>query len=340
MTTIDRAEREIHIAAFLRSAGWAAAERGLLAGDASFRRYDRLKMAGRNAVLMDAPPPMENVGPFLTIARLLHGLGFSVPEVLAEDREHGLLLLEDLGDDTYTRLLQRSHDERALYELAIDALIELRRRAPAEAIAALPGFDSARNLREVSLLLDWYWPAIKGSAAPEHARAEFETAWRSALPNMWAAGTTITLYDFHVDNLLLLPGRAGFKACGLLDFQDAIAGPVPFDLASLLEDVRRNVSKSLAAAMIDRYLAGNPDLNREAFLTAYAASAAQRNTRIVGTFARLLRRDGKPAYQRFMPRVWELLEQDIGHPAMAPVAAWFARHLAAAERRPLIHLSN
>jgi aminoglycoside/choline kinase family phosphotransferase len=340
VTAIDRAAREIHIAAFLKAAGWASAERGLLAGDASFRRYDRLKMAGRNAVLMDAPPPMENVGPFLTIARLLHGQGFSVPEVMAADREHGLLLLEDLGDDTYTRLLQRGHDERALYELATDALIELRRRIPAEAVAALPGFDIARNLREVSLLLDWYWPAIKGAAAPDAARAEFEAAWRQVLPRMWDAGTTITLYDFHVDNLLLLPGREGFQACGLLDFQDAIAGPVPFDLASLLEDVRRNVSKPLARDMIDRYLAGNPDLDRGAFLSAYAASAAQRNCRIVGTFARLLRRDGKPWYQRFMPRVWELLEQDIAHPAMAPVAAWFAQHVPADDRRPLIDPSK
>ncbi len=340
MTSIDRAARELHIAAFLKAAGWAAAERGLLAGDASFRRYDRLNMAGRSAVLMDAPPPMENVGPFLTIARLLHGLGFSTPEVLAEDREHGLLLLEDLGDDTYTRLLRKGHDERALYELAIDALIQLRQRIPADAVAALPGFDVARNLREVSLLLDWYWPAIKGSATPGDVRAAFETAWRQVLPNMWVAGATITLYDFHVDNLLLLPGRAGFKACGLLDFQDAIAGPVPFDLASLLEDVRRNVSPALAAAMIDRYLAGNPDLNRADFLTAYAASAAQRNTRIVGTFARLLRRDGKPAYQGYMPRVWELLNQDIAHPAMAPVAAWFARHLPKADRRPLIDINS
>ena len=340
MTSIDRAARELHIAAFLKAAGWAAAERSLLAGDASFRRYDRLKMADRTAVLMDAPPPMENVGPFLTIARLLHGLGFSTPDVLAEDREHGLLLLEDLGDDTYTRLLRKGHDERSLYELAIDALIQLRQRIPADAVAALPGFDIARNLREVSLLLDWYWPAIKGSAAPDDVRAEFEAAWRAVLPNMWVAGKTLTLYDFHVDNLLLLPGRAGFTACGLLDFQDAIAGPVPFDLASLLEDVRRNVSPALASAMIDRYLAGNPDLSRADFLTAYAASAAQRNTRIVGTFARLLRRDSKPAYQGYMPRVWELLNQDIAHPLMAPVAAWFDRHLPKAGRRPLIELST
>lgn len=340
MTTIDRAERESHIAAFLKTAGWSAAERGLLAGDASFRRYDRLRLGGRSAVLMDAPPPMENVGPFLNVARLLHGLGFSAPEILAEDRQHGLLLLEDLGDDTYTRLLKNGHDERALYERAIDALIELRRRAPADAVATLPGFDVARCLREVSLLLDWFWPAIKSAAAPEAVRTEFEAAWHQVLPNLWLAGKTVTLFDFHVDNLLLMPGRTGFQACGLLDFQDAIAGPVPFDLASLLEDVRRNVSKDLAAAMIDRYLAGNPDLDRTAFLTAYATSAAQRNTRIVGTFARLLRRDSKPAYQRFMPRVWELLEQDIAHPAMAPVAAWFARHLIPAERRPLIDLNT
>jgi N-acetylmuramate 1-kinase len=340
VSSIDRAARELQIAAFLKAAGWATAERGLLAGDASFRRYDRLKMGDRAAVLMDAPPPMENVGPFLSIARLLHGAGFSTPAVLAEDREHGLLLLEDLGDDTYTRLLRKGHDERALYELAIDALIQIRQRIPADAVVALPGFDTARCLREVSLLLDWYWPAIKGFDAPADVRAEFEAAWRKVLPNMWAAGTTITHYDFHVDNLLLLPDRPGFKACGLIDFQDAIAGPVPFDLASLLEDVRRNVPKVLAGDMIDRYLAGNPDLARGDFLTAYAASAAERNTRIVGTFARLLRRDNKPAYQGYMPRVWELLNQDIAHPDMAPVAAWFDRHLAKAERRPLIDLKK
>jgi hypothetical protein len=134
----------------------------------------------------------------------------------------------------------------------------------------------------------------------------------------------------------VLPGRTGFQACGLLDFQDAVAGPVPFDLASLLEDVRRHVKHELAEAMVDRYLTGHPDLDQAAFKSAYAVSAAQRNTRIAGTFTRLLKRDGKPGYQRFMPRVWELLRQDIAHPALAPVKAWFDRHLAPAERRPVI----
>jgi aminoglycoside/choline kinase family phosphotransferase len=258
VTPIDRTEREAHIGAFLAEAGWGAAQRGLLAGDASFRRYDRLKRGAETAVLMDAPPPMENVGPFLTVAKLLGGLGFSTPRILAEDHARGLLLLEDLGDSTYTTLLRQGHDERGLYELATDALIEVRRRVPASALDTLAVFDEARCLREVSLLLDWYWPAIKGVNAPDAVRAEFESAWRATLPGMWRAGRTATLFDFHVDNLLVLPGRSGFQACGLLDFQDAVAGPVPFDLASLLEDVRRHVPQG-AGGCHDRALSqGQP----------------------------------------------------------------------------------
>lgn len=338
MTTIaapSRAEREEKIAGFLQRTGWDKADRSLLAGDASFRRYDRLRMGETTAVLMDAPPPMERVGPFLKIAKLLHGRGFSVPRIFAEDETDGLLLIEDLGDDTYTRLLARGHEERSLYELATDALIEISRRVPGSALADLPAFDEARCLREVSLLLDWYWPQIRGAEVEPKIRSEFEGAWREVLPLMWSTGETITLFDFHIDNLLLLPGREGFRACGLLDFQDAIRGPVPFDLASLLEDVRRNVPAELATAMIERMLQARPDLDPKRFRTAYAVSAAQRNTRISGTFARLLKRDNKPAYQKFMPRVWELIAQDISHPSLAPVADWFARHLPPPMRRTL-----
>jgi aminoglycoside/choline kinase family phosphotransferase len=156
---------------------------------------------------------------------------------------------------------------------------------------------------------------------------------------MWQAGSTATLFDFHIDNLLVLQGRSGFRACGLLDFQDAVAGPTPFDLASLLEDVRRQVPQSLAQGMIARYLAGNPDLSGDDFRSAYAIAAAQRNTRIAGTFTRLLKRDGKPAYQRFMPRLWELLNQDIAHPALHRVKDWFDTYLPAADRRPAIDLT-
>src|SRR5262249_37271906 len=132
----------------------------------------------------------------------------------------------------------------------------------------------------------------------------------------------------------------GFQACGLLDFQDAVAGPAPFDLASLLEDVRRHVPQALADAMIDRSLKGNPDLKPDDFRSAYAIGAGQPNARIAGAFTRLLKRDNKPSYQRFMPRVWELLEQDLAHPAMAAVKQWFDRHLSPGERRPVIEYKN
>lgn len=331
---IDRVTREAAIATFLAAHGWDGADRRLLAGDASFRRYDRLTdAAGNRAVLMDAPPPMEDVRPFIAVDRLLYDLGLSVPRIMGEDVVNGLLLLEDFGDDTYTRLLARGHDETALYELATDALVALHQRLPQASLAGLRKFDLDSALRQVSLLLDWYWPELHGAPPPAAVRAEFEAAWREVLPLWHRLPDTIVLFDFHIDNLLLLPGRPGVQACGLLDFQDALSGPLAFDLVSLLEDVRRNVPMPLMQAMIERYLAANPQLRRDDFMTVYAVSGAQRNTRIAGTFTRLLRRDGKPGYQRYMPRVWELIAHDISHPALAPVAAWYAKHLPPQDRK-------
>jgi aminoglycoside/choline kinase family phosphotransferase len=248
-----------------------------------------------------------------------------------------LLLLEDLGDDTYARLLRAGKDERSLYELATDTLIEIRARLRPEALSEVPAFDIERALREVKLLLDWYWPAHFGAPASPIVASHFEEAWRKCLAHLFDVGKTLTLFDYHIDNLLLLPGRAALRSCGLLDFQDAVAGPTPFDLASLLEDVRRNVEPDLARAMIDRYLGAHIDIDRERFLAVFALCAAQRNTRIVGTFARLLKRDGKPQYQLFIPRVWRLLAKDLEHSELAPVALWFDRHLPLGERTVLTH---
>ncbi|WP_374654953.1 aminoglycoside phosphotransferase family protein [Dongia sp.] len=333
--TMTAEARRLRRDKFLAEAGWGKADLRLLAGDASFRHYDRLTLDGKTAVLMDAPPPMENIRPFVRIGRLLKGLGFSAPQIFAEDAEAGFLLLEDLGDQTYTRELDAGGDPEALYALATDTLIALHRAMPAAELASLPVFDDARALREVQLLLDWYWPAHFGAPAPDDARAEFVAAWQQVLPKREAAPKSIALFDFHVDNLLALKGRAGIEACGLLDFQDAVLAPVTFDLVSLLEDVRRNVPWDLMSRMIDRYLAANPATDRDAYMAAYAIIGGQRNTRIAGTFARLLQRDGKPWYQRFMPRVWELIAHDIEHPAMAPVAAWYARYLPPQERTAL-----
>ncbi len=326
-------DREARIARFLSAHGWGAAARRRLAGDASFRHYDRLEGDGRRAVLMDAPPPQEDVRPYMAVAGLLRNLGYSAPRILAADAENGLLLLEDLGDDTYTRLLARGHDEAKLYALAVDLLIDLHRRFAPSRHSGLPVFDDARALREVSLLLDWYWPATQEGPLTPELRDGYLAAWRAVLPKRHAMPDTLVLFDYHVDNLMLLPDRQGVAAGGLLDFQDALIAPRPFDLVSLLEDVRREVRPELAAAMRDRYLAAFPGLDRAAFDTSYAVIGAQRNTRILGTFTRLLLRDGKPGYLPFMARTWRLVTGDLGHPALAPVRDWFERHLPPAARR-------
>jgi aminoglycoside/choline kinase family phosphotransferase len=318
------ADRAARIAAFLAAAGWGAAERRTLAGDASFRRYDRLTRGGESAVLMDAPPPEEDVRPFLAVAGILRGLGLSAPAIVAQDVAAGLLLLEDLGDGTYTRLLAGGADEAALYALAVDALIELQCRFD-PAAALLPRYDETRLLGEAALLVDWYVPAMTGEAMPDALRQEYLDAWRAVLPQAAGAAPTLVLRDYHVDNLLHLPQRPGVAACGLLDFQDAVVGPASYDLVSLLEDARRDVAPALAERMIERYLAAFPATDRAEFLASYAVLGAQRNCKIVGIFTRLWRRDGKPQYLPHITRVWRLIERDLAHPALAPVADFLAR---------------
>lgn len=317
------------IEAFLGRHGWGAARRGRLAGDASFRHYDRIELDGQRAVLMDAPPPQEDVRPFVAIARHLERLGISAPRVLAVDETNGLLLLDDLGDDTYTRLLARAEDEAALYGLAIDLLADLHARADAIP-AGLPAYDDARLLAEAALLVDWYMPAT-GAPVGAEARAEWDAAWHGLFPLARAVPQTLVLRDFHVDNLMRLD-RPGLAACAVLDFQDAVAGPLTYDLMSLLEDARRDIPPALVAAMKERYLAARPGLDRDAFDASWAVLAAQRHAKVVGIFTRLCRRDGKPQYLAHIPRVWRLLERATAHPALAPVAAWLERH-APAERR-------
>jgi len=324
-------DREAAITRFLVRAGYGAAARMALAGDASFRRYERLTLDGASAVLMDAPPP-EDVRPFLAVAAVLRALGYSAPAPLAIDAADGLLLLEDLGDRTYTRLLDGAAatagapDEAGLYGLAVDVLIDLHRRPLADFAAAhLPLYDDARLLAEAALLPDWYLPALRGAPTPDAERAAYLDLWRAVLPMARAVPATLVLRDYHVDNLVWLPGRAGLAACGLLDFQDALIGPVTYDLVSLLEDARRDLPPALATALEARYLEAFPGLDRQAFAASAAILAAQRNCKIVGIFTRLWRRDGKPRYLRHLPRVWRLLDHDLSHPALRDLRAWIDR---------------
>ncbi|HEX9465338.1 MAG TPA: phosphotransferase [Alphaproteobacteria bacterium] len=322
--------RPAAITAFLARAGWADAERRRLAGDASFRKYERLGGSQGHAVLMDAPPPMENVASFLAVARHLHALGYSAPRIIAEERAAGLLLIEDLGDDTFTRLLAAGADEAALYALAVDLLIDLHKHPRAPAIE-LPPYDETRLFAEAALLTDWYLPAV-GAAVAADLREDYLARWRAAFRVFADTAPTLVLRDYHVDNLMRLPSRNGVAACGLLDFQDAVLGPPAYDLVSLLEDARRDVAPSVVAAMLERYQTAFPNLDRRRFAAEYAVLGAQRNAKIIGIFTRLMARDGKPLYLAHIPRVWRLLEGDLAHPALTEVRAWFDRHVPPPQR--------
>ena len=315
----------VGLEAFVARAGWADALVEPLPGDASFRRYFRLRRGDSSAMLMHAPPPHEDPAPFLAVARWLTDNGLRAPAILAEEAEAGWVLLEDFGDARVRDYLDAApRDERAIYEGAIDALVALG-RLPAGPWAA---YDDAVYRREAALLTEWYAPA----AGLTVDAAGYDAAWDAALAPLVArqgAGVTV-LRDYHAENIMLLGGD--LRTQGLLDFQDALVGHPAYDLVSLLQDARRDVAPELEAVMLDYYLAAT-GADRASFLADYALLGAQRNAKIVGIFVRLCKRDGKPRYLDMIPRVWALLERDLAHPALAPVARWFEANIPADIRR-------
>lgn len=333
------AARPVLDQAFLERHGWRSAARARLAGDASFRHYDRLVRDGDPAVLMDAPPPREDVRPFVAIARWLGGHGFSAPRILAADLDSGFLLLEDLGDDRYSRVIPRQPElETELYRAAVDVLVALHampapRDLPCENERyAVPAYDEALYLRELYLFTDWYLPAVAGPVSRAE-REEFAGLWAAALAPLQAADPVLVLRDYHADNLMWLPQRQGIARVGLLDFQDGVAGHAAYDLVSLLEDARRDVPEDLAEQMIGHYLDRRPHLDAQDFRRAYALLGAQRNLKIIGIFTRLWARDGKAAYLELLPRVWGLLERDLRHPALRSIKAWIDARVPSPLRR-------
>lgn len=311
---------------FVRRAGWDDAAERLLAGDASFRKYYRLNRPDGAAVVMDAPPPQEDVRPFVRVARHLLSLGISAPEILAEDPANGFLLIEDLGDDTYARVLAAGGDEGDLYRLATDVLLVLHHAGPRALLPGLGAYAGEALVEAAMLLPEWYLPAATGRAASDDDLASYRAAWHQCLAALPAMADTLLLRDYHQDNLLYLPSRPGVRACGVLDFQDAQQGHPSYDLVSLIEDARRDVAPAVQRACFDRYVV-EAGLDARDFATGFALMAAQRHARVIGVFVRLLKRDGKPLYLHHLPRVWRLFEQALRHDALQPLRAWVDRLL-------------
>jgi len=330
---LAKSERDLRRADFVRGAGWGDAGERLLAGDASFRKYFRLSRPRGSAVVMDAPPPREDVRPFVRIGRHLIALGLSAPEILAEDAEHGFLLLEDFGDDTYDRVLKAGGDEGELYARATDVLVHLYRAGERAILPGLGAYAGDALIEAAMLLPEWYLPAATGTPTQPEETARYIAAWKQCLAALPQGPDALLLRDYHKDNLLWLPARSGVKACGLLDFQDAQRGHPSYDLVSLIEDARRDVPPAIHAACLKRYIDETALPDPAGFRTGFALMAAQRHARIIGLFVRLLERDGKPDYLPYLPRVWRMFERALQHEAMAPLRGWVDRLLPPPLRR-------
>ncbi|MBX9775725.1 MAG: tRNA (adenosine(37)-N6)-threonylcarbamoyltransferase complex ATPase subunit type 1 TsaE [Xanthobacteraceae bacterium] len=349
-----RVDRIATVRQFIAEAGLSEATRVRMAGDASTRRYHRLILGNRRAILMDAPrrpdgPPVKNgkpysqiahlaesVVPFVAMAKGLRAQELTAPEIQHADMQQGLLVIEDLGSegvvsgDPPAPIVER-------YETAVDVLVALHAKSlPAVLPVAphveheIPSYDMDAMLIEVELLLEWYLPRL-GIVVTDDARADFFGCWRDALDPVINAPPTWTLRDFHSPNLLWLPERKEIARIGLLDFQDAVMGPPAYDVASLLQDARVDVPEEVEVPLLGRYVrarrAADAEFDPGTFIRSYVTLAAQRASKILGIFARLDVRDGKPQYLRHMPRISGYLQRSLAHPSLEGLNEWYGRHV-------------
>lgn len=328
------------VQALLSGTAFNGAELFPLAGDASFRRYIRIRKGEQSAMIMDAPPAKEDVRPFVHAAEYLCESGFSAPNILAQDAAAGLLLLEDLGDDSFTRVLKQAGDaqraklEPQLYSAAIDVLVawhDQQKQFSNPSRLIIPLYDEALLMREICLFSDWFMPQVLGKQQALSLAEEYKALWRELLASSPLDTSLWVHRDYHADNLMWLPERSGIQRVGLLDFQDGVYGDAAYDLVSLLEDARRDVPDEVVSAVLDRYIRES-GADAQRLKAAYALLGAQRNSKIIGIFARLAARDGKQHYLDYLPRVWRHLERDLAHPSLAKLKQWVDRHIAPQHR--------
>jgi aminoglycoside/choline kinase family phosphotransferase len=293
-----------------------------LPADASFRSYERIDLSGKTYILMDAPPNQEEVLPFIKIGEFLHQNDFSVPEILKKDIKNGFLLLEDFGNNHYNRVLFAKLDdvsESMLYRKAVDVLVKLHKT---DLAIDLYIYDKQKLLDEVCLLTDWYFQVFNGEELSSHLKHEYIEIWTKLLKSLHFPNDCLVLRDYHADNLMWLEGRVGHKKVGLLDFQDAIIGSVVYDMVSLLEDARRDISSDVVQQMINYYIE-KTNYNRKEFLADYIILGTQRSCKILGVFARKALRDGDSRYLKLLPRVWSYIHHHLNNPLLLPLKNWF-----------------
>ena len=362
-----RLDRLRALSDFLAGTPYAEAASAYLQGDASTRAYARMRLADRSAVLMDSPrqpdgPPIrdgkpysalvhlaEDVKPFVAVGTELRRRGLAAPAIYAFDLDKGFLLLEDFGDRWFGAEVAAGRPLEEMYAPAVDVLVSITAETPPENLPVkgfapyrLPSYSSDALLTEALLIVDWFWPALHGGPAPATLRDEFIELWTPLLEEASSREQGLVLRDFHSPNLMWLPERRELQRVGLLDFQDALQGPAAYDLVSLLQDARLDVPEALEAKLLARYCAARAakdgQFSSEQFRVLYATLGAQRNSKILGIFARLAKRDGKRGYLTHIPRVARYLWRDLAHPSLSGLRSWYEREFAEAEGRPALSL--
>jgi tRNA threonylcarbamoyl adenosine modification protein YjeE len=358
--------RRFHeIDAFLNKTGWGDARCTAVRGDASARLFSRLERGQETAMLMDWPlqsdgPPIRNGRPYCEIAHLaregtsflaisgwLRGkAGLSAPAVLASDLRSGLYLVEDLGDGVFGQLIADGAALDSLYALAVDGLLALRASKPPQMLPAangahyrVPEFDREALEVELDLLLQWYFKLLPARSTAAELTVSFFEVWQPYLDWLDGQGKGLILRDYHSPNLLRFEERSGLAQLGVIDFQDALWGHPAYDLVSLLQDARLDVPEDSERTLFDRYCEGaakaDPGFQRDAFAKAYAILGAQRNTKILGIFARLSLRDGKHGYLAHLPRIARYLFRNLAHLGLKPLKVWYEANLQPAQEARL-----
>jgi aminoglycoside/choline kinase family phosphotransferase len=358
--------RESERRAFLDAAGLGSARREPLAGDASTRAYERLHPAsGPSLILMDQPPAVETqpcppaateaeraalgfnalyrlaagrVTAFIACAAYLRGLGLSAPEVVAADPPAGFAVLEDLGDDLYATVIAAGADEAPLYDSAVDVLLRLHEAPPPAVLEGdgvswpLLAYDVVALRTAGELFVEWLPRLEPQLTFDDQAIADWRALWTPIMARGEASASVFCHRDFHAENLIWLPERAGAARTGLLDFQDAVRANPAWDFSMLLHDARRDVSPEREAAVLRRYFEARPGLDSEAFMADFHALGALNIVRILGIFSRLVARDGKPRYRALMPRLWRYLDRCLADPAPPGLRQWLEAHVPAEAR--------
>ena len=295
-----------------------------ISSDASFRKYFRVA----DKILMDADPTLvDDLDAFINIDNLLISISLNAPKIYSIDKENGFLLLEDLGDNLFSKVLNANNEE-SLYKKAIDILIYLHNRNINQFSKnnLVENYSDEKLISETELFIEWYIKGHLNIKINENQINEFKEIFSKIITSLQLKYDTLVLRDFHVDNLVLQHSRSGLRQVGLLDFQDAVLGQSSYDLISLIEDVRRPISSELKTSLI-KYFIDATGYNSEQLDNEMAFYSVQRNLKILGIFCRLSIRDQKSQYMKFNDNAWQFINNNLKNPLMIDIYKWLKLNL-------------